>query len=68
MNDDTPQTDEKVEKPYKFCNTEDECEEEYKLLCGLYVLAEKMMDLKARNQTVDALYYKMKMELVNTED
>jgi hypothetical protein len=67
MNDDTPQTDETVESSSKFCNTEDECEEEYKLLCGLYVLTEKMMDLRARNQTVDALYYKMKVELAKAE-
>jgi hypothetical protein len=68
MYDDTLQNDEAVEDSFKFCQTENECGKEYKLLCCLYILAQKMMDLKARNQTIDALYYKMQVELAKTED
>ena len=36
------------------------CDKEYQLLCGLYVLAEKFLDLDARNKAIAALHAKMK--------
>jgi hypothetical protein len=44
------------------CSTRNECEKEYRLLCGLYVLAEKMIDSQAKNHTIEALYFKIKQE------
>jgi hypothetical protein len=68
VNDDVPSTDDTVDKSHKNrktldgCETPKACEADYDTLCRLYVLAEKLMDVKAKNYTMEALYSKIQVE------
>jgi hypothetical protein len=50
-----------------ICTDPSVCEKQYELLYGLYVLAEKLMDRKAKNRTVDALKSKIIMECAEVD-
>jgi hypothetical protein len=68
MNDDIPNKVDGVEESYESritldkCGSPNACEADYQMLCRLYVLAEKLMDVKAKNYTMEALYSKIQVE------
>jgi hypothetical protein len=50
-----------------ICTDPSVCEKQYELLCGLHVLAEKLMNRKTKNRAVDALISKIIMECADAD-